>query len=97
MAVPTPRGAAACLLTCGLLVSLHLTACARRAQEGHAVRNPGAPASGRGRVPGPGGRARTGRLRQDDLEGGVLTVTNLGMYDVERTHPGLNRPRPRAP
>ncbi|MEO3868556.1 dihydrolipoamide acetyltransferase family protein [Nonomuraea sp. B12E4] len=38
-------------------------------------------------------RARAGRLRQDELEGGVLTVTNLGMYDVEEFAAIINPPQ----
>ncbi|SDH04761.1 dihydrolipoamide acetyltransferase family protein [Nonomuraea jiangxiensis] len=38
-------------------------------------------------------RARAGRLRQDELEGGVLTVTNLGMYGVEEFAAIINPPQ----
>jgi len=38
-------------------------------------------------------RARTGRLRQQDLEGGVATVTNLGMYGTEEFGAIINPPQ----
>ncbi|MGI5282493.1 dihydrolipoamide acetyltransferase family protein [Nonomuraea polychroma] len=38
-------------------------------------------------------RARSGRLRQEELEGGVMTVTNLGMYDVEEFAAIINPPQ----
>jgi pyruvate dehydrogenase E2 component (dihydrolipoamide acetyltransferase) len=38
------------------------------------------------------GRARQGRLRQDDLEGGSITVTNLGMFGVEEFAAIINPP-----
>jgi pyruvate dehydrogenase E2 component (dihydrolipoamide acetyltransferase) len=38
-------------------------------------------------------RARTGRLRQDELEGGTLTVTNLGMYGTEEFAAIINPPQ----
>ncbi|SEF77737.1 pyruvate dehydrogenase E2 component (dihydrolipoamide acetyltransferase) [Nonomuraea solani] len=38
-------------------------------------------------------RARTGRLRQDELEGGVLTITNLGMHGVEEFAAIINPPQ----
>lgn len=38
------------------------------------------------------GRARDGRLRQDDLEGGSITVSNLGMYGVEEFAAIINPP-----
>lgn len=38
------------------------------------------------------GRAREGRLRQDELEGGTISVTNLGMYDVEEFAAIINPP-----
>lgn len=37
-------------------------------------------------------RARQGRLRQDDLEGGSITVTNLGMFGVEEFAAIINPP-----
>ena len=39
------------------------------------------------------GRTRAGGLRQDDLEGGTFTVSNLGMYGVERFVAVLNPPQ----
>ncbi|MEV0380371.1 2-oxo acid dehydrogenase subunit E2 [Nonomuraea sp. NPDC050643] len=38
-------------------------------------------------------RANAGRLRQDELEGGVLTVTNLGMHGVEEFAAIINPPQ----
>jgi pyruvate dehydrogenase E2 component (dihydrolipoamide acetyltransferase) len=38
------------------------------------------------------GRAREGRLRQDDLEGGAITVSNLGMFGVEEFAAIINPP-----
>jgi pyruvate dehydrogenase E2 component (dihydrolipoyllysine-residue acetyltransferase) len=38
-------------------------------------------------------RARAGKLRQDDLEGGTFTISNLGMYGVERFIAVLNPPQ----
>jgi pyruvate dehydrogenase E2 component (dihydrolipoamide acetyltransferase) len=38
-------------------------------------------------------RARAGRLRQDELEGGALTVTNLGMYGTEEFAAIINPPQ----
>jgi pyruvate dehydrogenase E2 component (dihydrolipoamide acetyltransferase) len=38
-------------------------------------------------------RARAGRLRQDDLEGGALTITNLGMYGTEEFAAIINPPQ----
>ncbi|MFI6394491.1 dihydrolipoamide acetyltransferase family protein [Nonomuraea sp. NPDC050540] len=40
-----------------------------------------------------GERARTGRLRQDELEGGTLTVTNLGMHGTEEFAAIVNPPQ----
>jgi pyruvate dehydrogenase E2 component (dihydrolipoamide acetyltransferase) len=37
-------------------------------------------------------RARAGRLKQDELEGGTISVTNLGMYDVEEFAAIINPP-----
>lgn len=37
-------------------------------------------------------RARSGRLRQDELEGGTITVTNLGMYGTEEFAAIINPP-----
>ena len=39
------------------------------------------------------GRTRGGSLRQDDLEGGTFTISNLGMYGVERFVAVLNPPQ----
>jgi pyruvate dehydrogenase E2 component (dihydrolipoamide acetyltransferase) len=39
------------------------------------------------------GRAREGKLRQDDLEGGTFTISNLGMYGIERFTAVLNPPQ----
>ncbi|GAB3620871.1 pyruvate dehydrogenase complex dihydrolipoamide acetyltransferase [Glutamicibacter endophyticus] len=38
-------------------------------------------------------RARTGRLRQEELEGGSFTVSNLGMYGVDQFSAILNPPQ----
>lgn len=38
-------------------------------------------------------RARAGRLRQDELEGGSLSVTNLGMYGTEEFAAIINPPQ----
>ena len=38
------------------------------------------------------GRAREGRLRQEELEGGSITVTNLGMFGVEEFPAIINPP-----
>ena len=38
-------------------------------------------------------RAREGKLRQDDLEGGTFTISNLGMYGVEQFVAVLNPPQ----
>ena len=38
-------------------------------------------------------RARAGRLRQQELEGGTLTVTNLGMYGTEEFAAIINPPQ----
>jgi pyruvate dehydrogenase E2 component (dihydrolipoamide acetyltransferase) len=38
-------------------------------------------------------RTREGRLRQEDLEGGTFTISNLGMYGVERFVAVLNPPQ----
>ena len=38
-------------------------------------------------------RARNGRLRQQDLQGGVATVTNLGMYGTEEFAAIINPPQ----
>jgi pyruvate dehydrogenase E2 component (dihydrolipoamide acetyltransferase) len=37
--------------------------------------------------------ARSGRLSQDDLEGGTFTVTNLGMFGIDTFTPILNLPQ----
>src|SRR5881398_2959695 len=39
------------------------------------------------------GRARENKLRADDLEGGTFTISNLGMYAVERFTAVLNTPQ----
>jgi pyruvate dehydrogenase E2 component (dihydrolipoamide acetyltransferase) len=39
------------------------------------------------------GRARGGKLRQEDLDGGTFTVSNLGMYGVEQFVAVLNPPQ----
>jgi len=39
------------------------------------------------------GRARSGRLRQDELEGGTLTITNLGASGVEEFAAIINPPQ----
>ena len=39
------------------------------------------------------GRARDGRLRQDELDGGTIGVTNLGMYGVEEFAAIINPPQ----
>jgi pyruvate dehydrogenase E2 component (dihydrolipoyllysine-residue acetyltransferase) len=38
-------------------------------------------------------RARTGQLRQEDLDGGTFTISNLGMFGVERFVAVLNPPQ----
>jgi pyruvate dehydrogenase E2 component (dihydrolipoamide acetyltransferase) len=38
-------------------------------------------------------RAREGKLRQQDLEGGTFTISNLGMYGVEQFTAVLNPPQ----
>ena len=38
-------------------------------------------------------RARSGRLREDELSGGTLTVTNLGPYGTESFAAILNPPQ----
>jgi pyruvate dehydrogenase E2 component (dihydrolipoamide acetyltransferase) len=37
-------------------------------------------------------RARAGRLKQEELEGGSISVTNLGMYGVEEFAAVINPP-----
>jgi pyruvate dehydrogenase E2 component (dihydrolipoamide acetyltransferase) len=39
------------------------------------------------------GRARDGKLRVEDLEGGTFTISNLGMYDVDQFIAVLNPPQ----
>ncbi|HSL65684.1 MAG TPA: dihydrolipoamide acetyltransferase family protein, partial [Gaiellaceae bacterium] len=39
------------------------------------------------------GRARGGKLRQEDLDGGTFTISNLGMYGVEQFVAVLNPPQ----
>ena len=38
-------------------------------------------------------RARAGKLQRDDLEGGTFTISNLGMYGVERFTAVINPPQ----
>jgi pyruvate dehydrogenase E2 component (dihydrolipoamide acetyltransferase) len=38
-------------------------------------------------------RSRTGKLKQEDLEGGTFTISNLGMYGVEQFVAVLNPPQ----
>jgi pyruvate dehydrogenase E2 component (dihydrolipoamide acetyltransferase) len=38
-------------------------------------------------------RTREGKLRQEDLEGGSFTISNLGMYGVEQFTAVLNPPQ----
>ena len=39
------------------------------------------------------GRARDGKLRQEDLDGGTFTISNLGMYGIEEFTAVLNPPQ----
>jgi pyruvate dehydrogenase E2 component (dihydrolipoamide acetyltransferase) len=39
------------------------------------------------------GRARDGKLRTEDLEGGTFTISNLGMYEVDQFIAVLNPPQ----
>jgi pyruvate dehydrogenase E2 component (dihydrolipoamide acetyltransferase) len=39
------------------------------------------------------GRARDGKLRREDLEGGTFTISNLGMYGIEQFIAVLNPPQ----
>ncbi len=39
------------------------------------------------------GRARQGRLRAEEMQGGTFTVTNLGMYGIDAFTPILNLPQ----
>jgi pyruvate dehydrogenase E2 component (dihydrolipoamide acetyltransferase) len=39
------------------------------------------------------GRARDNKLRADDIDGGTFTISNLGMYDVDRFIAVLNPPQ----
>jgi pyruvate dehydrogenase E2 component (dihydrolipoamide acetyltransferase) len=39
------------------------------------------------------GRARDGKLRREDLEGGTFTISNLGMYGIEQFVAVLNPPQ----
>jgi pyruvate dehydrogenase E2 component (dihydrolipoamide acetyltransferase) len=39
------------------------------------------------------GRARDGKLRAEDLEGGTFTISNLGMYDIDQFVAVLNPPQ----
>ena len=39
------------------------------------------------------GRARDAQLRQEDLEGGTFTISNLGMYGVQQFVAILNPPQ----
>jgi pyruvate dehydrogenase E2 component (dihydrolipoamide acetyltransferase) len=38
-------------------------------------------------------RARDGKLRSEDLQGGTFTISNLGMYDVDQFIAVLNPPQ----
>jgi pyruvate dehydrogenase E2 component (dihydrolipoamide acetyltransferase) len=38
-------------------------------------------------------RARTGKLKQEDLDGGTFTISNLGMFGIERFIAVLNPPQ----
>jgi pyruvate dehydrogenase E2 component (dihydrolipoamide acetyltransferase) len=38
-------------------------------------------------------RARAGRLSADDMQGGVFTITNLGMYGIDAFTPIINLPQ----
>src|SRR5262249_6641138 len=38
------------------------------------------------------GRARAGRLRVEEMQGGTFTVTNLGMYGIDAFTPIINLP-----
>ncbi len=39
------------------------------------------------------GRARNGKLRREDLEGGTFTISNLGMFGIDRFTAVLNPPQ----
>jgi pyruvate dehydrogenase E2 component (dihydrolipoamide acetyltransferase) len=39
------------------------------------------------------GRARDGKLRREDLDGGTFTISNLGMYGIEHFTAVLNPPQ----
>src|SRR5438552_10291755 len=39
------------------------------------------------------GRARGGKLKQSDLDGGTFTISNLGMYGIERFTAVINPPQ----
>jgi pyruvate dehydrogenase E2 component (dihydrolipoamide acetyltransferase) len=39
------------------------------------------------------GRARDGKLRAHDLDGGTFTISNLGMYDIDQFIAVLNPPQ----
>ena len=39
------------------------------------------------------GRARDGKLRPEEYQGGSCTVSNLGMYGIETVYPILNPPQ----
>ena len=39
------------------------------------------------------GRAREGKLRREDLDGGTFTISNLGMYGIEQFVAVLNPPQ----
>jgi pyruvate dehydrogenase E2 component (dihydrolipoamide acetyltransferase) len=39
------------------------------------------------------GRAREGRLRPEDVQGGTFTLSNLGMYGIDRFTAILNPPQ----
>jgi pyruvate dehydrogenase E2 component (dihydrolipoamide acetyltransferase) len=38
-------------------------------------------------------RARESRLKQDEIQGGVISVTNLGMYGTDEFHAIINPPQ----
>jgi pyruvate dehydrogenase E2 component (dihydrolipoamide acetyltransferase) len=39
------------------------------------------------------GRAREGKLRREDLDGGTFTISNLGMFGIDRFTAVLNPPQ----
>ena len=65
---------------------------------GWSSRSSAAPTGGRSRRSPPRGstsssRARDGKLKQEDLDGGTFTISNLGMYGVEQFVAVLNPPQ----